>query len=155
MPIDDINSINPNDVDNISVLKDAASASIYGSRAAAGVILITSKRARNGQLNLDYTYEYGIEKATKLPDYVDAVRYMQLTNELRWNDNGNNANEYPTYAKNIVDNYHDLHAQNPDEYPNTDWRRTYPPQQRATAKPYHEPFRRRQKYPFARFARVR
>ncbi|WP_346318478.1 TonB-dependent receptor [Chitinophaga sp. YIM B06452] len=122
VPIDDINSINPNDVDNISVLKDAASASIYGSRAAAGVILITSKRARNGQLNLDYTYEYGIEKATKLPAYVDAVRYMQLTNELRWNDNGNNANEYPTYAKNIIDNYYDLHAQNPDEYPNTDWR---------------------------------
>lgn len=122
VPIDDINSVNPNDVDNISVLKDAASASIYGSRAAAGVILITSKRARNGQLSLDYTYEYGIEKATKLPAYVDAVRYMQLTNELRWNDNGNNANEYPTYAKNIIDNYYELNAENPDEYPNTDWR---------------------------------
>ncbi|MGN6508051.1 MAG: SusC/RagA family TonB-linked outer membrane protein, partial [Chitinophaga sp.] len=122
VPIDDINTINPNDVDNISVLKDAASASIYGSRAAAGVILITSKRARNGQLNLNYTYEYGIEKATKLPAYVDAQRYMQLTNELRWNDNGNNANEYPTYAKDLIDNYAQLHAENPDEYPDTDWR---------------------------------
>ena len=79
-------------------------------------------RARNGQLNLNYTYEYGIEKATKLPAYVDAQRYMQLTNELRWNDNGNNANEYPTYAKDLIDNYAQLHAENPDEYPDTDWR---------------------------------
>lgn len=122
VPVDDINSINPNDIDNISVLKDAASASIYGSRAAAGVILVTTKRAKNGQLDLNYTYEYGAEKPTKLPDYANAVRYMQLTNELRWNDNGNNANEYPTYTKDIVDNYASLHAENPDQYPNTDWR---------------------------------
>ena len=47
---------------------------------------------------------------------------MQLTNELRWNDNGNNANEYPTYPKATIDNYDQLHADNPDEYPNTDWR---------------------------------
>lgn len=122
VPVDDINSINPNDVDNISVLKDAASASIYGSRAAAGVILVTTKRAKSGQLSLDYTYEYGIEKPTALADYVDVQRYMQMTNELRWNDNGNNANEYPTYPKATVDNYLDLNAENPDEYPNTDWR---------------------------------
>lgn len=122
VPIDDINSINPNDIDNVSVLKDAASASIYGSRAAAGVILVTTKRAKNGQLDLNYSYEYGVEKPTKLPDYVNAVRYMQLTNELRWNDNGNNANEYPTYTKDIVDNYASLHAEHPDQYPNTDWR---------------------------------
>lgn len=122
VPVDDINSVNPNDIDNISVLKDAASASIYGSRAAAGVILVTTRRAKNGQLNLDYAYEYGLEKATKVPDYVDVTRYMQLTNELRWNDNGNNANEYPTYAKDLVANYRQLNAQDPDQYPITDWR---------------------------------
>lgn len=122
VPVDDINSINPNDIDNISVLKDAASASIYGSRAAAGVILVTTKRAKNGQLNLDYTFEYGLEKPTRLPEYVDAVRYMQLSNELRWNDNGNNANQYPTYTKDLIDNYYALHAEDPNTYPNTDWR---------------------------------
>ncbi|MGX5819780.1 TonB-dependent receptor [Chitinophaga lutea] len=122
VPVDDINSINPNDVDNISVLKDAASASIYGSRAAAGVIVVTSKRGKGNQLSLDYSYEYGMEKATKLPAYVDVTRFMQLTNELRWNDNGNNANEFPTYPKATIDNYHQLHAGNPDEYPDTDWR---------------------------------
>ncbi len=122
VPIDDINSINPNDVESISVLKDAASASIYGSRAAAGVILVTTKRAKNGQLSLDYTTEYGLEKPTVLPDYVNAVRFMQLSNELRWNDNNNNANEYPTYSRDIVDNYSQLHTENPDLHPNTDWR---------------------------------
>lgn len=122
VPIDDINSINPNDVESISVLKDAASASIYGSRAAAGVIVVTSKRSKSNAMSLDYAFEYGIEKPTKLPGYVDVVRYQQLTNELRWNDNGNNANEYPTYPKATIDNYMNLHAQNPDEYPNTDWR---------------------------------
>ncbi|WP_295119768.1 TonB-dependent receptor [uncultured Chitinophaga sp.] len=122
VPIDDINSVNPNDVESMSILKDAASASIYGSRAASGVVVITTKRAKNGQMALDYTYEYGVEKPTKLPDYVNAQRYMQLVNELRWNDNGNNANEYPTYTKDLVDNYFTRNQENPDQYPVTDFR---------------------------------
>lgn len=122
VPIDDINHVNPNDVESISVLKDAASASIYGSRAAAGVILITTKRAKSGKISLDYTAELGIEKPTRMPEYVNAQRYMQLTNELRWNDNNNNANEYPTYSKDLVDNYFQLNRENPDLYPITDWR---------------------------------
>jgi len=122
VPVDDINSVNPNDVENISVLKDAASASIYGSRAASGVILVTTKRAKSGQLGLEYNMEYGFEKATEMPDYVNAVTFMKHVNELRWNDNSNNTNEYPTYTKDIVDNYTSLNAQNPDLYPNTDWR---------------------------------
>lgn len=122
VPIDDINTVNPNDIENISVLKDAASASIYGSRAASGVIVITTKRAKEGQIGLDYSVEYGWEKATQYPEYVDAVRYMQLTNELRWNDNSNNDNEYPIYTKDLVDNYLQLHQENADAYPITDWR---------------------------------
>lgn len=122
VPIDDINSVNPNDIENISVLKDAASASIYGSRAASGVILITTKRAKEGQIGLDYSVEYGWEKATQYPEYVDAVRYMQLTNELRWNDNGNSENQYPIYTQQLVENYLQLNGENPDAYPITDWR---------------------------------
>ena len=121
VPVDNINDVNPNDVQDMSVLKDAASASIYGSRAAAGVILITTKRAKTGDLSLNYTAEYGFEKPTTLPEYVDAKRYMQLTNELRWNDNGNTGNEYPTYTKDVIDNYTTLNAENPNKYPNTNW----------------------------------
>src|SRR5690606_16398837 len=108
-------------IENISVLKDAASASIYGSRAAAGVILVTTKRAKSGQLSLEYNMEYGFEKPTELPENVDVVRYLQIVNELRWNDNNNNANEYPLYPKDLVDNYLSLNSQNPDLYPNTNW----------------------------------
>lgn len=122
VPIDDINSINPNDVESISVLKDAASASIYGARAAAGVILVTTKRAKSGKISLDYTAEFGVEEPTRLPQYVDVVRYMELANEMRWNDNSNNANEYPTYTKDLIDNYLELNKENPDLYPNTDFR---------------------------------
>jgi len=121
IPVSNINDINPNDVESLSVLKDAASASIYGSRAAAGVILITTKRAKSGQLNLDYNVEYGFEKPTVSPKYADAVRYMKMVNELRWNDNGNGADQYPTYPKATIDNYASLNKENPDLYPNTNW----------------------------------
>ncbi len=122
VPVDNINDINPNDVESISVLKDAASASIYGSRAAAGVILVTTKRAAKGELSINYNFEYGIEKPTELASYVDAVRYMQMANELKWNDNGNlEGGEFPTYAEDVINNYATLHAENPDLYPDTDW----------------------------------
>lgn len=121
VPVDNMNDINPNDVQDMSVLKDAASASIYGSRAASGVILITTKRAKSGVVSMNYNVEYGFEKPTAQPKYVDVKRYMQMVNELRWNDNNNNANEYPTYTKDIIDNYTSLNAENPNKYPNTDW----------------------------------
>ena len=122
VPVGGINDVNPNDIESISVLKDAASASIYGSRAAAGVILITTKRAKSGDLSLDYNFEYGYEKPTEMADYVDAVRYMQMTDELRWNDNGNNeGGEFPTYTEDVINNYSSLHSENPDLYPNTNW----------------------------------
>lgn len=117
----DINQVNPSDVESMSVLKDAASASIYGSRAAAGVILITTKRAKADQLSLDYSFEYGFEMPTSLPEFVDVQRYMQMTNELRWNDAGNGANEYPLYAKEVIDDYYNLNAKDPNKYPITDW----------------------------------
>ena len=121
VPMNSIDDINPNDIENISVLKDAASASIYGARAASGVIVVTTKRARKGQLSLDYNYEYGFETPTQIPEYVDITRYMQMTNELRWNDNGNDANEYPAFAEDMVRDYLSLNASDPDLYPNTDW----------------------------------
>lgn len=121
VPVDNINDINPNDVQDISVLKDAASAAIYGSRAAAGVILITTKRAKAGDLKLDYNFEYGFETPTRLPEFVDITRYLEMTNETRWNDNNNNDNEYPTYPKDMVDNYLSLNADDPNNYPITDW----------------------------------
>lgn len=122
VPLLGINDINPSDVENITVLKDAASASIYGARAAAGVILITTKRAKSGKPSLRYNVELGFTKPTVMSRYADAQRYMEMVNELRWNDNGNiSGAENVVYTAETINNYRSLHLQNPDLYPNTDW----------------------------------
>ena len=100
----DINQVNPDDVENMSVLKDAASASIYGSRAAAGVILITTKRAKENDLSLGYNFEYGWEIPTKQPEYAGLQRYMEITNELRYNDNPAGG-WYQTYSEDQINNW--------------------------------------------------
>lgn len=116
----DINSVNPEDVESMSVLKDAASASIYGSRAAAGVIVITTKRAKSGDVALSYNFEYGWEIPTKLPTYVGAQRYMEMVNETRYNDNPDGG-WYQTYTEDEITNWSINNATNPDKYPMTDW----------------------------------
>ncbi|GAB3505680.1 TonB-dependent receptor [Emticicia fontis] len=121
VPVSDVNQVNPNDIDNLSVLKDAASASIYGSRAAAGVILITTKRAKTDQASFSYSYERGFDTPTQLPDYMGAVRYMELQNELRWNDAGNGTNKFPAFSQDLLTDYAQKHATNPDKYPDTRW----------------------------------
>ena len=116
----DINQVNPNDVESMSVLKDAASASIYGSRAAAGVILITTKRAKENDLSLRYNFEYGWEIPTHQPKYVGLQRYMEMTNELRYNDN-NAGGWYQSYSEDQVNNWLKYSETDPNNYPNTDW----------------------------------
>jgi TonB-linked SusC/RagA family outer membrane protein len=133
-----IDDINPDDIENISVLKDAASASIYGSRAASGVILITTKRSKLGQLKITYNTEYGVGLPTKLPKYMGPEQLMKIRNEWTWNDNDHQGSEYPTYSKELIDNYAALHAENPDLYPSTDWQELmlndYAPRQRHVLK---------------------
>lgn len=121
IPVADVNQVNSADIENITVLKDAAASSIYGSRAASGVILITTKRAKGDQFSVQYSYENGIDTPTRLPQKMGVVRYMQLVNELRWNDAGNGTNQYPTYTKDLIDGYAEKNAADPDKYPDTDW----------------------------------
>ncbi|WP_460941643.1 TonB-dependent receptor [Spirosoma daeguense] len=116
VPNDNLNNVSPNDIESITVLKDAASASIYGSRAAAGVVLVTTKRAKTGQANFEYSFNYGLQTPTRLPKYVGAVRYMQLFNEFTSNDGGK-----APYNQQLIDSYAANHSQNPDVYPDTDW----------------------------------
>ncbi|MEG1648390.1 MAG: TonB-dependent receptor [Rikenellaceae bacterium] len=122
VPVGDVNQVNPSDIETLTVLKDAASASIYGSRAASGVILITTKRAKNEQISLNYSYEVGFETPTQQTGLQSATEYMSSLNELRWNDLGNGANKYPTYAQDVIENYAELNAKDPNKYPDTNWR---------------------------------
>ena len=72
-----------NEVDNITVLKDAASAAIYGARSANGVILVTTKTGAAGKFQLNYNYSYSFEKPTKIPEYVGSADMVRLNNAAR------------------------------------------------------------------------
>ena len=115
-----LSDLNLTDVANITVLKDAASASIYGSQAAAGVILVTTKRGGNSGTSVTYNYTLGLDFPTSMPDYMNAVDYMKAVNELNYNDFPGGG-WYQTYTKDVVDNYWNLNREDPDKYPNTDW----------------------------------
>ena len=81
----DINALNPNDIESIDVLKDAASAAIYGARAANGVILVTTKQGKEGRVIVSYDAYYGGQYIAKMPDMVNAQEYIQLYNLARKN----------------------------------------------------------------------
>nr|WP_319398963.1 TonB-dependent receptor [uncultured Carboxylicivirga sp.] len=79
----DINTLNPSDIESIDVLKDAASAAIYGSRAANGVILVTTKSGKKGRTLVTYDGFYGVQNVYKMPDLLNAQQFMDIYNEER------------------------------------------------------------------------
>lgn len=84
----DLNTLNPNDVESVSVLKDAASASIYGSRAAFGVILVTTKSGKAGKVRVNYSGDVRFSTATQTPDMVDSYRFATYFNAASINNGG-------------------------------------------------------------------
>ncbi|MEO6837492.1 MAG: TonB-dependent receptor [Ginsengibacter sp.] len=79
----DPNLIDPNDVASVTVLKDAASAAIYGGRAAFGVILITTKSGKKGATQISYSGSYTTSRPTNLPEYVNSDGYIKLFNSAQ------------------------------------------------------------------------
>lgn len=86
VPGGNINNLNPSDIESIDVLKDAASAAIYGARAANGVILVTTKQGKTGKLQLSYDGYVGWQNVYKMPDMLNPFEYMNIINEARHND---------------------------------------------------------------------
>src|SRR5690606_9368344 len=122
VPYTNIDDISSNDIQEITVLKDAASASIYGARAAAGVILITTKNAAVGITRLEADLNMGVDRIPTFPRSVDAIRYLQMGNEAMWNDAGNpEGAEYPLYSQDDVENWLNYNKTDPNNYPVTDW----------------------------------
>lgn len=75
--------INPNDIENISVLKDASASAIYGAKASAGVVLITTKSAKDGQMKINFNARYGVSSNTTSTDFITTgYDYVTLTNEF-------------------------------------------------------------------------
>ena len=82
----DPSMINPNDIESVSVLKDAASSSIYGSRGSFGVVLITTKASKKGRTTINYTGNFSIQRPTESPDYVtDGIEYATHFREAWYN----------------------------------------------------------------------
>ena len=120
--------LDPNEIETMSVLKDA-SAAIYGARAANGVILITTKKGRAGKKpEFTYSFNQGWSKPTNLPEMCDAVEYSELMNELYMNkamlnpakNNGQTMGEYTLFrTPEEIELYRN--GNDPWRYPNTDW----------------------------------
>ena len=91
----DINSLNPSDIESIDVLKDAASAAIYGARAANGVVLVTTKQGKAGKIQVSYDGYVGFQYLAKRPDVLNAKEYM-YAQDLKSANGGNTA---PDWAK--------------------------------------------------------
>ena len=114
----DLNSVDPNIIESVSVLKDAASSSIYGSRAANGVILITTKRAKNKEFSVSYNGYAGWQTPTDLPDKVNAIDHMVMLNEAY-----RNVGRSPLYTDQYIQEYREKGPSDRDHYPDVDWQK--------------------------------
>ena len=107
--------LNPNDIESVSLLKDAASAAIYGSRGANGVIMIKTKKGKTGTFTMNYNYNIGIAKPTALPDVIsNSAEFMELSNEAY-----TNSGRQPLYTQTQIDLY--KNATDRVKYPNHRW----------------------------------
>lgn len=111
-----LNNIDPNDIENITVLKDAAASAIYGVRAANGVILVTTKKGIVGKPVISYNGYAGWQQATRIPDFLGSADYATLLNEAYKNDG------LPSrYTPDEIEEFRK--GSDPDHYPNSDWSR--------------------------------
>lgn len=105
--------IDPSTIESLSVMKDA-SAAIYGAQAANGVIIITTKRGKQGKPTVDFSYNYGLSRPTTVPEMCNAAEYATLLNEI-----DSYAGNMPRYTADEIKKFAD--GSDPWSYPNTDW----------------------------------
>lgn len=109
--------LNPNDIESISILKDA-SAAVYGSRAANGVILVTTKRGKSGKPTVSYSFNQGFSSPTRMPDMANASTYATIQNEIDYyNNKSGGMNQHYSAAE--IQKFAD--GSDPLNYPNTNW----------------------------------
>ena len=111
------NAMNPNSIENISFLKDASSAAIYGAKAAYGVVLVTTKAAKTGVMQISYEGATGVQMPTYLPKMVNSAEYAEMYRLAERNTGVPEANL--TFTDEMIQKYRD--GSDPDRYPNTNW----------------------------------
>ena len=111
-----LDGVDPNDIASISILKDAASAAIYGSRAANGVILITTKKGSDSKFQVKYNGYIGFQSLASQPQFVNGGEYMKYMNIARQNQG-----QDPLYTQTDINNWYANYKTDPNHYPNTNW----------------------------------
>ena len=109
-----IAGLSPNDIESITILKDAAATAIYGAEGANGVVLVTTKRGRVEKAKISFKTEHTISSPTRLPEFVGSADYLSLYNEALRNDG-----EGPQFSDELIAHYRN--NDDPDLYPNTNW----------------------------------
>lgn len=113
-----LEAVNSNDIESISVLKDAASSAIYGSRAANGVILVKTKSGKKGKFSVDYNNYFGVQQASYLPDFVyDPIVFMEMRNQAQRNE----GKLVVDYSDELIEDYKQGMKTDPITYPQNNW----------------------------------
>lgn len=115
--LSEFNALAPSDIESISVLKDASASAIYGARGANGVIVVTTKKGKSGEMKIEYNNYFGWQEATVVPEYLDSYNYAVLMNEAVRNANG--ADAEARYLDGQLEQIKD--GTNPDSFANTSW----------------------------------
>ena len=112
----DFSQLDPNEVESVSILKDASSAAIFGVKGANGVVLVTTKRGKSGKITASYSFNYGFQKVTKFNNNLGSYEYATLLNEALLNDGLPLA-----FTNTEIANF--KAGTDPILYPNTNWQK--------------------------------
>ena len=125
----DFQNLNPEDVEQMSILKDAASTAVYGARAANGIIMVVTKQGKAGKMSINYNFNYNLSQPTTMPDKLNSYDAAYYLNQELLNDGMKerfNSDEMELFAN----------GSDPHHYPNVDWQKLainkFAPEQRHT-----------------------
>ena len=118
------NGLDPNEIESVSILKDASATAIYGVRGANGVILITTRKGQKGKPHLSYSGNVAVQSPTALPHYLNSAQYCEMYNEALKNDAYTKGTSYvPRFTDEDIKLYRD--GTDPIMHPSTDWVGTF------------------------------
>lgn len=118
------NGLDPNEIESVSILKDASATAIYGVRGANGVILITTRKGQKGKPHLSYSGNVAVQSPTALPHYLNSAQYCEMYNEALKNDAYTKGTSYvPRFTDEDIKLYRD--RTDPIMHPSTDWVGTF------------------------------
>jgi TonB-linked SusC/RagA family outer membrane protein len=118
--VDDYAMLDPFDIESVTVLKDAAATAMYGLLGTNGILLIHTKKGKEGRIKVNFNTVTSLSQPTRMPEYLDAYNYALLYNEAQLNDDPNATVRYNNEA---LEGYRT--GNNPYRYPNVDWTKEF------------------------------